>query len=74
MGDKKKFCIEMLKKLCSSPEGGQPQPIITEGTSTHTDPLPYSMWVALGPDYGNGENQVRRSTRPNLGQRPVRYR
>lgn len=73
-GGQEKVLHRNALKLCSSPEVGQPQPIITEGTSTHTDPLPYSMWVALGPDYGNGENQVRRSTRPNLGQWPVRYR
>lgn len=45
-----------------------------EGTSTHIDPLLYSTWVAVEPDDVNGENQVRRSIRSNLGQRPLRYR
>lgn len=73
-GGQEKVLHRNALKLCSLPEVGQRQPIITEGTSTHIDHLPYSMWVALEPDDVNGETQVRRSTRLNLGQRPLRYR
>lgn len=73
-GGQEKVLHHNALKLCSLPEVGQRQPIIIEGTGTCIDPLPYSTWVALEPDDANGENQVRRSRRPNLGQWPLRYR
>lgn len=73
-GGKEKSLHRNALKLCSVAEVRHPEPIVPEETRRQLDPMPYSIWVASEPDHVNEENPVRRSVRPNLGQRPVRYK
>lgn len=73
-GGKEKSLHRNALKLCSAAEVRHPEPIVPEETRRQLHPMPYSIWVASEPDHVNEENPVRRSVRPNLGQRPVRYK
>lgn len=77
-GGKEKVLHRHALKLCAASEVevlAPPSTLNTVPIVMAQDPVPYSVWVAPASEPVNmGNETVRRSTRTNVGQRPMRYR